>query len=98
MYDHLGVLLLSLPAGGDVADLTSGPLDPLIGAFSLVNALRPLEPCGGQGRVLLAFNPPDCCEYQEILTLRWGPWLVCSLQMFWFDCHGSRLIMVIHLV
>jgi hypothetical protein len=46
-------------------------LDPVMGAFSVVNALRPLDAHGGQGRVLLAFSPPDCCEYQEILTLRW---------------------------
>lgn len=55
-----------------MAPLIAAPLDPLIGAFSLVNALRPLEPSGGQGRVLLAFSPPDCCEYQETLTLRCG--------------------------
>lgn len=47
------------------------PLDPLIGAFGVVNALRPLQGGGGRGRVLLAFSPPDCCEYQEILNLRW---------------------------
>lgn len=49
----------------------AAPLDPLIGAFSIVNALRPLEPGGGTGRVLLAFSPTDCSEYQEIITLRW---------------------------
>lgn len=72
--------LLWLGAGDDVADLRCAPLDPLIGAFSLVNALRPLDPSGGQRRVMLAFNPPDCCEYQEILTLRWGPWRKFSHQ------------------
>jgi hypothetical protein len=64
-------------AGADEAPLTTAPLDPLIGAFSIVNALRPLEPSGGTGRVLLAFSPPDCSEYQEIITLRcvaaWQP-------------------------
>lgn len=54
-----------------MAALVAEPLDPLIGAFGIVNALRPLQGGGGRGRVLLAFSPPACCEYQEILNLRW---------------------------
>jgi hypothetical protein len=56
-------------AGPDVASLRAQPLDPTAGAFSIVNALRPLPP-GGSARVLLAFTPQHCCEYQETLCLR----------------------------
>lgn len=60
-----------VPVGPDTASLIAAPLDPLVGAFGIVNALRPVQPLGGEARVLLAFSPPDCCEYQETLTLRW---------------------------
>jgi hypothetical protein len=40
------------------------------GVFSIVNALRPVQPLGGTAKVLVAFNPQACCEYYEMLTLR----------------------------
>lgn len=57
-------------AGPDPAPLSAAPLDPA-GVFSVVAALRPLPP-GGDGRLLLAFCPQACCEYWEVLTLRWA--------------------------
>lgn len=63
-----------------MAALVAAPLDPLVGAFTLVNALRPLAPQGGQGRVLLAFCPSHCCEYQEMLALRCEQQLEVSLE------------------
>eukprot|EP00775_Hariotina_reticulata_P005135 gene5135-5375_t len=57
-----------LLAGPDVLPLSCGAVDPS-GVFSIVNALRPVQPLGGTAKVLVAFNPQACCEYYEMLTL-----------------------------
>lgn len=54
--------------GTDWAPLRSDPLDPH-GGFQVVNALRPLAPCG-RFSVLVSFEPTESTHYYEMLHIR----------------------------
>lgn len=55
--------------GVDEAPMKALPLDPALATFSLISAVRPIEPSGNL-RVVVAFMPQSKGHFYEMLTFK----------------------------